>query len=180
MAKSGDMQEFASGFMEPLSGAIKAYADIAVAQANANTAIINSQQKTAQAALAVNPNILHELDRPVVNLKGKIGRGKNAPVYEVNASILDLFAFGSMVEGINKDMDDFAHQGEELPVRDFRMPGWFNQEWDDVRTPRTQISGYSKIGQMNQPDNIEVLKTAIINSNMDVGWKQIMLNNLSG
>jgi hypothetical protein len=130
--KSSPAVEFTQGFMEPLSGAIKAYADIAVAQANANAAIIAAQQKTAQAALGANAPILHELDRPFVTIKGRTGRGKHAAEYEVNASVLDLYALGDLAERGMMDADLIA---------DGKTADSFSYGWDEVRSPRTQISG---------------------------------------
>ncbi len=124
--------EFTEGFMQPLSDALKAYADIAVAQANANAQIISAQQKTMQAAVGVNAPIIHELDRPFLTVKGRFGRGKNAPQYEFAGSVLDMYALGDLMERSLYDAKQYA-DGED--------PSAFSYAWDEVRTPRTQISG---------------------------------------
>lgn len=132
MGKKSPALEFTQGFMEPLSGAIKAYADIAVAQANANAAIISAQQKTMQAAVQANAPILHELDRPFFSLKGKLGGGKKAPEFDLQLSVMDAYALGDLAERGYADMGQIA-DGDE--------PTNFSYGWDEVRTPRTQISG---------------------------------------
>jgi hypothetical protein len=129
--------EFAGGFMEPLSAAIQAQAQVAVAQAQANAEIIQAQQKTQQAAIQANQFILHELDRDFFHIEGKLGRGKNAPRYKIDGSVLDMFALGAIGEGLLWDYGEY---------RDGNQPRWFNAEWDDVRTPRTQIAGLSTRG----------------------------------
>ena len=141
LAKKDPSVAFAAGFMQPLSDAITSYANIAVAQANANAAIISAQQKTQQAALAVNAPIIHELDRAFFSFKGKMGRGKNAPLFNLDLSVLSAYALGDMLERIMADMKDY-NQGLD--------PGWFSKEWDDVRTPRTQISGSSTNSQIGE------------------------------
>lgn len=143
MTKGGSPAlSFASGFMQPLSDAITSYANIAVAQAQANAAIITAQQKTQQQALQVNAPIIHELDRPFFNLKGKTGRGKNAPTFNIDLSILGAYALGDMIERMSMDLKEF-NEGID--------PGWFSREWDNIRTPRTQVGGTATIGEIGIP-----------------------------
>ncbi len=123
--------------IEGLGGAVEAafgaLATIMAAQAQAQAEIVAAQQKTQQAAVQVNPGILHELDRPMLTIQGKLWGGKNAPTFNLNASLMDLYAFGDMAERIYYDIAEQYLEG--------RPPGMFSIEWDDIRAPRTQVAG---------------------------------------
>ncbi len=114
-----------SGVAKSLSEPLSAYFE---AEANKEIA----RQRTNQAALKENQPILHELDTPFTTIRFDIGTRRRPIPVSVNVTLLNMFGLGDFAERIYADL---------LAVKAKNIPNNFSKEWDDVRTPRTQISG---------------------------------------
>lgn len=133
-ARAKGIEGVVGGVGGTISGVAKAFSDpiSAYFEAEANKEI--ARQRTAQAALKENQPILHELDVPFITLKMDLGTKKKPIPFTLNFTLLNIFGLGDLAERIYADI---------LTVKSKNTPNNFSKEWDDVRTPRTQVSGYN-------------------------------------
>jgi hypothetical protein len=96
-----------------------------------------ARQQTHQAAIGANSGIMHELDRPMIDLRANIGTAKKPAEVNVTMSILSLYMLGVMAEKVNNDMID-ASKGLKT--------GQFIEHVLPIRAPLTEISGGERLG----------------------------------
>ena len=125
----GAASDAASAFFQA-----EAQKEVARQQAEAQKEV--ARQAVHQAAVKVNPAMLHELDAPILQIQGEMGPKNNRAPYALSVSILGMFALGSLAEDAIADW----YQLEKNIT-----PSNFSTRFDRNRTPLTEVKGVTQV-----------------------------------